>query len=163
MKIIFLDMDGVLNSIEAMIKRHEAKGPAALYWTDPILVERVNKLIEDTGAYVVVSSTWRKLRSEEEMNELLKKQGVECSMLGCTPNHVPRSDGNGHGYRGDEIKAWLKENEKGLNVRVDSFIILDDDSDMDPFMDRLVQTKGRVGLQDADCDKARSMLNDYES
>ena len=162
MKIIFLDIDGVLNSIEAMVKRHEAKGKAALYWTDPILVERLNKLIKDTWAYVVVCSSWRKLRNQDEMTELLKKNGIECTMIGCTPNNAPRSAGNGHGYRGDEIKAWFKENCESMNFKIDKFIIIDDGSDFKPYMDHLVQTNWNKGLQDVDCEKARKMLNDYE-
>jgi len=53
MKVIFLDIDGVLNSKETPNPR---KFP---YIVDDCLLKRLLKLCERTGAQVVMSSTWR--------------------------------------------------------------------------------------------------------
>lgn len=60
------------------------------------------------------------------------------------------------GYRGKEIKSWL-DNWNGDPV--ESFVIIDDDNDMNPFMDRLVQTSFNKGLQQKNVDKAIKLLN----
>lgn len=53
MKIIFLDIDGVLNC-------EKTPNPRKLrYIVDPKLLKRFERLIERTGAKVVLSSTWR--------------------------------------------------------------------------------------------------------
>jgi hypothetical protein len=41
---------------------------------------------------------------------------------------------------------------------VESFVILDDDSDLEPYMNRAVIVNGEVGLTEADVDKAIEIL-----
>lgn len=55
--VLFLDIDGVLNSVETMRSGRWNAGTETL---DPENVERLDRLIQLTGAVVVVSSTWRK-------------------------------------------------------------------------------------------------------
>jgi hypothetical protein len=52
-RIIFLDIDGVLNCKRTPNPR---KFP---YVIDPLLLERFKRVVECTGAEVVLSSTWR--------------------------------------------------------------------------------------------------------
>ena len=54
MKVIFLDVDGVLNSEKDLL---EAKGKSELFDRPLILLK---ELVESTKAKIVVSSTWRK-------------------------------------------------------------------------------------------------------
>ena len=64
MKIIFLDIDGVLNSEDWYRKRHEEvpqheqSAQYPFYELDPELVSNLNLIIQKTEAKVVVSSTW---------------------------------------------------------------------------------------------------------
>lgn len=156
MKIIFLDIDGVLNSVEDMEKRHEQLGPLGLWWTDPVAVSRFNSLVKDLSPVgVCVSSTWRKNRTQEEMRLELIRQGVKCDFVGCTPNSRT-------GYRGLEIQQWLDDQHCKGDFFVDQFVILDDGSDMKPFMNHLVQTSLIRGLKDEDCEKVKKLFKEQE-
>lgn len=55
-KVIFLDIDGVLCNLEQW-KTHL---PDNEHPFDPICVERLNRIIEKTGAEIVISSSWRR-------------------------------------------------------------------------------------------------------
>ena len=55
--------------------------------------------------------------------------------------------------RGREIQLWLQQHPE-----VDSFVILDDDADMDNLIDRLVQTEIETGLTEQDADRAIELL-----
>jgi histidinol phosphatase-like enzyme len=130
MKIIFLDIDGVLNSDTWYKKR---KTDFCIHEEfDPFLVQQLNQLIKDTKAKIVISSSWRKSHTLEEMQKLFKQVGIRAEIIGMTPvlkyaNHtmsVPR---------GCEILKWLQDNEGLLGTQVHNFknyVILDDDSDM---------------------------------
>jgi hypothetical protein len=53
MKVVFLDIDGVLNCTKT---KNPRKFP---YVVDPKLLARLNRLLERTAAKVVLSSSWR--------------------------------------------------------------------------------------------------------
>jgi hypothetical protein len=137
MKVIFLDVDGVLN---CNATRERIDG---IYFVEDSKIEILKEIIESTDAKVVLSSTWRLgwVRMQREPNyhdkhfEMLRckllEHGIE--LFDCTPI----SD---KGYRGDEIDEWLR-----CHSDVESFVILDDDSDMKPHLGRLVRTKWFVG------------------
>lgn len=89
MKVIFLDFDGVLVTVH---DRYTAGSPFCVF--------NLNRIIEATGAKIVVSSSWRILFEMEELTRFLKEWGVQGEVIGKTPvNH--------DGERGDEIQAWL--------------------------------------------------------
>ena len=74
MKTIFLDMDGVLN--HTLFFRGRTKYPAKTIkrpydQIDQESVENLNTLIQQTGAKVVISSTWRKHYDVAQMQEIL--------------------------------------------------------------------------------------------
>lgn len=158
MKIIFLDFDGVLNSWEFQ-EREIARDPSikgGVIGIDPLAVARLNRIVKETGAYVVVSSTWRRLEETNtvrKLQELLDSKGFEGRVVGRTA--VLWS-----GHRGREIDHWLEDQDQRdwRSNDVESFVILDDDSDMEPHMSRLVQTSMDDGLQDRHVDQAIYML-----
>ena len=84
-RIVFLDIDGVLNyetyyNKEKVIKRHEIKEKGAPDGYEDICPDRVkllNGFLEETGAKVVISSSWRIGRSIEELQEVLDYVGFE--------------------------------------------------------------------------------------
>jgi hypothetical protein len=53
MKVIFLDIDGVLNTTSSRKPSKDAKV------IEPALLRRFRSLVADTGALTVLSSTWR--------------------------------------------------------------------------------------------------------
>lgn len=158
MKIIFLDIDGVMNDFEIIKKsvrgvKTNSNNPPLIYLTSSIgdaFISRLNKLVKSTGADVVVSSTWRKWYTLERMQQAFKIMGFEGTIVGVTPILETR--------RGFEIEDWIKSNENSF--KVEKFVILDDDNDMEHLMDRLVLTSMFSGLTDEHVVRAIEMLKD---
>ena len=145
MKIIFLDIDGVLNnSHSSTIGTEFGDNP------QPALIKQLNRICDRTGAKVVISSTWRKLAFWTQIWRLLDVLGFTGEIVGQTP--IINKIGT---RRGHEIQAWIDE----LGEPLESFVILDDDSDMEHLMGHLVQTDGSVGLTGADAQRAVEILN----
>lgn len=121
MKVIFLDIDGVLN--------HEQHYKWLTLTDEPTLLQRtypyseinpkscqfLNDIINETGAEIVVSSSWR-LDGENRLNSLFKHFGLP-RIYSTTPCL--------NTARGIEIDAWL-----AAHPEVDKYVILDDDEDM---------------------------------
>lgn len=154
MKIIFLDVDGVLNSTKWLIEQYELqKGTAQTFMYrsekefDPIAVKLMSNFVEDIGADVVISSSWRILHSLEEINAYLTQNGWTAKL----PFDVtPRTS---KGFRGDEINVWLLEHFDNIT----SYVIFDDDGDFHPAQN-LVRTNVEYGLQPEDIEKAKKYL-----
>jgi hypothetical protein len=115
-KLIFLDVDGVLNSIESMLVLE------AMDKLCPVRIGLVARLAREADAKIVVSSSWRTGRLENTV-KLLTEAGAGCLAPYIT-SETPRL---GTGKRGDEIAAWLAKQGD-----VECYVILDDDSDMLP-------------------------------
>lgn len=148
-RLIALDIDGVLNRHETYQERH---------WPpiDPALVARLDRLVRETDARVVISSTWRLMYTLTELRELLAKAGgvtVAGRVIGRTPelrnaDDTPRP-------RGEEIAAWLADWREQAHAQL---VILDDADDMAHLLPRLVRTNPFEGLSDADCDRAVALF-----
>ena len=150
MRVIFLDFDGVLNTHAYLVtmKNEDPIGEAAAL--DPAAVARVNKIIEATGAVVVVSSSWRYGRTVGYLEEMLVSRGFKGKVVGTTPEQ-----GAGP-QRGDEIRAWVN-----THPEVESFVVLDDDSDMEAVRQHFIKTywnREDGGLQDHHIDRAIKIL-----
>jgi len=116
-KIIFLDIDGVLNTQQYAIQSEERMDAI-----NPVSVSILNKMLEVSGAQVVVSSSWRMCFSIEELTVILQNKGLRYPILDYTP--VLDS-----GVRGQEISKWIDTN-KDHGLWFNEYLILDDDSDM---------------------------------
>ena len=159
MRVIFLDIDGVLNSElfnrtlderHRQLGHHEVCECFKLYrQIDRDAVARLNRLVEATGSKIVISSSWRKLFDPPELHRILSEHGLVAEIIGETPdgpNDPEMLETFGHidrVFRGHEIDCWLKKHPE-----VDRFVILDDCSDMEMHMNRLVQTDCEEGLLD---------------
>jgi len=140
MKIIFLDIDGVLNHQIWFEKQCESKKQIdteeqyEASMIDPKSVELLNKIIADTNAKVVISSSWRKTHTAEEIQALLDSKGFKGEIIGLTPvlYFTGLKDYNYSVPRGNEIKAWLETNKGILGDKISKikYVIFDDDSDM---------------------------------
>ena len=146
MKIIFLDIDGVLNSSRSFAAYQHLdeadEDPDLDYfykttmkYLDEVAVGLINRLINETGAKIVLSSTHRKrLHSLVEIDTYLKALGLRGELVGSTPCD-PR------GHRGSEIKAWLDQHP------VKKYVIIDDDSDMLPEqLEFFIHASGENGM-----------------
>lgn len=160
MKICFADFDGVLNS-HAFMMNKERREQGGVMGLDPSAVLRLNRLLKEAEAEVVVSSSWRHGRTRLGLYNVLVEAGFVGTVRGKTPDYVPNPNplSKRHvGERGDEIQAWLNDAPR-YGIDVESFVILDDDSDMSHLVDRLVKTEFAHGLLDEHVERAVEMLN----
>lgn len=139
MNIIFLDVDGVLNSVSNLIKVYnETHKPHSgySYPFDPKCLENLKELVLATQSSLVISSTWRhSQKGMKKLLEILDEYGLGELVIGCTPSL---------GFsRGAEIKKYLSDFKSNDSV---SFVILDDDQDMDDLSQYLIHTDRQVGL-----------------
>src|SRR5579859_6485282 len=89
-KIIFLDIDGVLNSqrfYESEFRKHNESLMHDEYGQifDPLSSDLLNKLIRETKAKVVISSTWRH-NGFQEMKDMWRDRKMEGEVIGITDN-----------------------------------------------------------------------------
>jgi len=120
-KIIFLDIDGVLNSIDlSLMQRSLERQPKyRLCDIDPVRVGVLKWIVDMTDAKIVISSTWRYGRTEDWFVGFFEALNwVDCPVIGLTPDTKTS-------FRGDQIKAYLDANYD----EHPRYVILDDDSD----------------------------------
>ena len=148
MKIVFADVDGVLvNRQSFRLPRMKcASIEPTVNTAFPACVRNLNRIIKETQAKIVISSTWR-LLGVKAMREIFERWGVEGDIIGRTPE-LRGSD------RGIEIEQWLAT----CGHDIESFVILDDDADMNGLSARLVQTNFTYGLTARDATRAIELL-----
>lgn len=146
MKIIFLDIDGVLNNRKTQIP----------YGIDISCVDNFNYIIQKTNANIVLISSWRYMIMQGEMKlkgfeYLLRSHGVNCKdrLIGLTsPDEIFYE-------RWYQVEHWIKHTEN----KIDSFVILDDYEDFPNYPQNYIQTDGYYGLTFEDAKKAVHILN----
>lgn len=120
-KVIFLDIDGVLNSLDWSEKQKGSENYAEI---NPEKVKMLKEIVDRTGAEIVLSSTWRTLsnvpgsRIEHPQYTYLVDSLAEYGLK--IKSHTPYINNN----RPEEIKAWLDEHGDADKIR---FVSLDDD------------------------------------
>ena len=153
MKVLFLDVDGVLNN---------RLTPNVDGWPiDPHMAFLVARIVDRTGCVVVLSSSWRVW---PEGLEIVRKK--VCPIVSLTPDRY------GLTSRGWEIKMWLDEWSKGTlekseikpggvyNESISAYAILDDNNDMLPEqMPHFFQTSFSTGLTEDIAAKVIEHLN----
>lgn len=154
-KIIFLDIDGVLNN-EIMCSNPDWKEKQ--YNIDKRCINLLNYLIEKTEAKVVITSVWRHGKSIEELQKLFEEYGFKGNIIGYTPSY-----GHESLVRGNEILGWLQDNQDrydGLDYNFKNYVILDDDGDMLLCQkDNFIQVDYYSGLTPNIIWKAEKILN----
>lgn len=144
MKIIFLDFDGVM---ALMHKDRDEFG--SLFHTE--FINNLKKIVDNTGAKIVVSSTWRS-SGLSEMKKMWLSRKMPSEIIDITPRcdgYTSYSDRDFETKyltvcRGHEIQWWLsnvgkfqrinwskeKQMEYMQKSNVENYVIMDDDSDM---------------------------------
>lgn len=128
MKIIFLDIDGVL-----AVSKQEYDKYGALFHNN--FVDNLKHIIDETDAKIVITSTWR-FSGYLTILELWENRNLPGQVIGITPDLSEM-------HRGAEIESWIIQNE------VKDYVIIDDDNDM--YHDQLpyfVQTYGNTDHSD---------------
>lgn len=166
MKILFLDIDGVLNHDvwfgSDAYRNHQENWRVSMF--DPDCVARVNRILQETGAKLVVSSSWRDMA---DLADIFKGVGLPTKFDTTPYAEVIYPDLNPildifsdtddvRYYRGSEIKWYLDHNIKEDYV----YCILDDDHDMlKEQSEYFVNTSNPNGLTDKLTEKAINILN----
>ena len=151
MNLIFLDVDGVINSVNNLIKVYNETHKSHSGYSYPFdsnCLENLKKLVIETNSSLVISSTWRlSEKGRSILLQELKKYDMDKLVIGYTP-FLGSS-------RKDEIKDFLSNFESSFTT---NFIILDDDSDMGDLLPFLVKTNRQVGLTEENVQQAIKKL-----
>ncbi len=156
MKIVFLDIDGVLNTPASRTRCGKYIG------IDHDKLLRLKKIIDETDAKIVLVSTWKEGWEREKSRKpfqdgLANYLDMKFKMFGMTVYDKTSDCAEGiYLSRGEGILEYLqRQNAK-------SFVILDDmqfDYDGCGLTDAFVKTKSALGLTDKDVQKAVEILN----
>lgn len=145
MKVLFLDIDGVLN------RRGTKERCNAYLGVDRELATKLTDWLSTTDIEIVLSSTWRK---HADMWPHLNEAGIH--WIDKTP------DLGGYHSRGLEIEAWLAgqgEQSDGELRPIEAYAILDDIPVFLPHqMPRFVKTDEYIGLTDDNIEQLRAMF-----
>jgi hypothetical protein len=119
-KLIFLDIDGVLNSVDSSTAANALK-LHRLEDFDKVRFGLLKWLCDQTDAQIVISSTWRIGRTPDWFIGYFEAQGCwrYAPVVGMTPR--------GGGFRGKEVNEYLETN--GFRPETCKHVIFDDDSD----------------------------------
>jgi hypothetical protein len=133
------------------------------YAFDPRSVANLKKILDETGADIVISSSWKSL-GLSELEEMWQERGLPGKLIGITPNSVSdemllNADLDHmelFSIRGMEIKEWLDKHGK----KVSHYVIIDD---MDNFLSsqqsHFVQTDPEFGITNDDVKRVVHLLN----
>ena len=163
-KVIFLDIDGVLNTgwWYTQMDRNTPKDKYG-YAFDPRSVANLKKIVDETGADIVISSSWKSF-GLSELEKMWQNRELPGKLIGVTPNSVSDemlfSADLDHikifPIRGMEIKEWLDKHGK----KVSHYVIIDDmDNFLPDHQPYFVQTNPEVGITNDDVKKVVRLLN----
>lgn len=137
MKIIFLDIDGVINTSSS-----GTSGAIPKPKLNKSAISALNSIIEELPEVrFVLSSRWRVDYGYTETIRYLKENGFKGLFVGQTPNFDKPSTENLKPRRRYEIEKYLDEN----NIRGE-FVIIDDNPDLGRLASRQIKTRWSSGF-----------------
>ena len=185
-RLLFLDIDGVLNSTKTAVaygclpwpssviegNRAEPADPPVedVEAFDDVSVRLIERLCEKTDTHIVLSSTWRSGLNVEEVRAMLGYIGLSSErVIGRTGPSLP---GRGRGWEIEQFLIGLERDTKylvesglivpglyGKSPEPRSYVIVDDDDDMlESQVKNFVQVNWDEGLSFADVLKAGQIL-----
>lgn len=159
-KIIFLDIDGVLN-VSSGDKVFVPELNINVNWYKPS-IDYINQILRNNNdIFVVVSSTWREFHSESfDVRNTLANAGLDYKFHKDWSTPIFKKTfhefKNGIEHRAKEIKEWLKKHKD-----ISHFVIIDDmyhdfyDQKMD---DNFVHVSSKLGITHNDYENIRRIL-----
>lgn len=120
MKIIFLDVDGVLNCLNT----EERVG--CFIGIDDLKVFHLRDIVNATNAQIVLCSSWKLGWEKELKSQQDREANYLDKMLAAQGLHIldKTFEPNGSSRRGEGIKLWMSPFKEG---DIESFVILDDE------------------------------------
>jgi len=149
-KILFLDIDGVLNNHSRQMNLycgiHRDK------------TELLNKVILPTNCNIVISSAWRYMVLSGEMTVkgfeyMLLSHGLQCydRVIDVTPSDEVINT------RGKQVSYWLEKHRQKYDVK--EYVVVDDLSlDIESCGHPFVQTDSTVGLEERHIEEIITIL-----
>ena len=170
-KIIFLDLDGVLNTANYYDRlQHEHLPTEDIFGTlfDPKAVEQLSHIIDSTNAKIVISSSWR-YSGIANMRAMWKARQLPGEIYDITSLHVAddyiqsQMENNPNDFdlydamilaREMEIALWLEEHPEVTN-----YVILDDLDSFRQHEAHLVKINPKTGITNDDAEQVITILN----
>lgn len=163
-KILFLDLDGVLNTFDnlfsmSVIEKLTGKPSMDSYGHlfDDRCVNWLEYIILNTKCKIVISSTWRR-SGLDNMKKMWEERNLPGEVIDITPTIVDKiiidkyKPNNINADRGYEIQQWIDNND------IETYCIVDDDSDMLSHQN-FVKVDGKFGLEYISSNKIINILN----
>jgi len=162
MKVIFLDIDGVLNYESFMLhpELHSGEHPVtsveyAAEEIAPSCIRALKILVEQTDAKIIISSTWRHGRSIQTLGRILHEAGFDGEVIGKIDYQKDSREA--------KILRWIENSHTFFGLpEIESFVILDDEPSRFPVMQHLpsfisIDPKAGLVYRQAQC--AAEVLN----
>jgi len=133
MKIIFLDIDGVINSYENIHTRTKLYRKNNTPYQDQYgmlfseeNIKYLDLIIKETNCKIVISSSWRR-SGLNNMKKMWIDRNLPGEIIDITPIKIKQdilTRFKGGFCRGSEIQQWIEDNHP------ETYCIVDDDDDM---------------------------------
>lgn len=151
MKIIFLDIDGVLNTDKweayMLSQRLPLEDEFGIFF-DKEAIDNLAKIIAVTKAEIVIHSTWKLGKSIDWLQLLWKKRSLPGNILGITPDVPPFYN------KMDEIAAWL-----AANPDISNYVILDDEDEFSSYQrPHLIRIDSVIGITEENVNETVEIL-----
>jgi hypothetical protein len=149
MKLIFLDIDGVMNCED-----HPYPSDPEVHFgleMSPRAIRTLRNILVENNAWIIVSSSWRIGRTVEELRNIFRHYNnvIADRIIGKTDEL---------GRRDLEIKAFLETITK--MVLITGYVVIDDDDfDLGLVKENLVKCDRKTGLTEKYTWKIRRILN----
>ncbi len=151
MKVIFLDIDGVLNDNNTY---NTDRTPVGFCGIEDRFIALLKEIIDQTGAIIILCSSWKDFWEDETFPDKKyldeKFDKFEMKIAGITKDDWVN--------RGEGIFNYLTENKD-----IENYVVIDDDifGDYEEFgiLDHLVKTEEEFGITKEDVLKAIEILN----
>jgi len=134
-KILFLDIDGVLNDHPICTIYDSCS-------TQPFCIERINFIVQETKCKIIVISSWKDSHNWDTVLEILYSRGITMnSILGCSTKNVSKEKG---------IIEFLNKNA------ITKFVVIDDEPHItnSEILQYCIKPNRFTGISDNDMVKA---------
>lgn len=155
-KYIILDIDSILDT-----GRSNHLDPAQYgHRFDNGAVQNLRRIVDCTGAVIVISSSWRHM-GLSKLQELWRKWKLPGELVGCTPGCW--GDLRTFNSRGEEIRHWLKYNAMKFGNTNYRYVVIDDfdkSGTINGQEDNWITVNPHFGLTSVNAIEAINILND---